>query len=44
MQHITTYANSFCKDLHKQVDTLITTKFSPYLCGYKENLNAPFCS
>ena len=32
----------FEKILYKQIDTFMTTKFSPYLCGFRKNHNAQY--
>ena len=32
----------FERILCKQIDTFMTTKFSPYLCGFRKNLNAQY--
>ena len=28
--------------LYKQIDAFMTAKFSPYLCGFRKNHNAPY--
>ena len=33
----TTYAKVFERILYKQIDTFMTTKFSPDLCGFRKN-------
>ena len=32
----------FERILYKQIDTFMTTKFSPYLCGFRKNHNAQY--
>ena len=32
----------FERILYKQIDTFMNTKFSPYLCGFRENHNAQY--
>ena len=32
----------FQRILYKQIDTFMTTKFSPYLCGFRKNHNAQY--
>ena len=32
----------FERILYKQIDTSMTTKFSPYLCGFRKNYNAQY--
>ena len=33
---------AFERILYKQIDTFMTTKFSPYLCGFRKNHNAQY--
>ena len=32
----------FERILYKQIDTFMTTKFFPYLCGFRKNHNAQY--
>ena len=35
-------SNVFERILYKQIDTFMTTKFSPYLCDFRKNHNAQY--
>ena len=39
-EYISTLSKVFERILYKQIDTFMTAKFSPYLCGFRKNNNA----